>query len=114
MIAAKAYASRPKARRVFVVVSGTIKTSDPNWVLIPPRHQQNMGDHQIRNSALIGKQSGAICFADPETRDWPLGPDNARCWASASRGEDVGSRARRPQTSMCSCAGCSHFETCVI
>ena len=28
MMAAKAYASRPKARRVFVLVSGTLKNSD--------------------------------------------------------------------------------------
>src|SRR5882757_10596821 len=31
MIAANAYASRPKARRDFVEVSRTIKTSDPGW-----------------------------------------------------------------------------------
>src|SRR6185312_5382082 len=36
MMAAKAYASMPNARRVFVLVSGTLNNSDPGWGLIPP------------------------------------------------------------------------------
>ncbi len=59
MMAAKAYASRPKARRVFVEVSGTLKNSDPGCDLIPPRRAVAMRDFtSVRGDRLLRADAG--------------------------------------------------------
>src|SRR6476619_1654229 len=90
MMAAKAYASMPKARRVFVLVLGTLNNSDPGWGLIPPREPGN-AHRSVRGDGLLGPDAG-------ERPHLELGIDlrvtAVRRRQSADDAEDEGQRNR--------------------
>src|SRR6476646_10421993 len=90
MMAAKAYASMPKARRVFVLVLGTLNNSDPGWGRIPPREPGN-AHRSVRGDGLLGPDAG-------ERPHLELGIDlrvtAVRRRQSADDAEDEGQRNR--------------------